>query len=209
MVFPSGVEGQNGLSVGGRRTPRDAQHPRLRWAVNVSVEQSDPLPLCRECERDVRGHRRFADAAFAGPHGDDAINALNRAGIAGGWDGLVARFRAAQIRRRSFVEWRVRGWGRRCAARFRRMCGQDDRHRRNPINGFRGVFCGLAQRLQSGSALWVNFQSKTNRAALDHEALHHVRGDDIRTLGGIGDFRQGREHGLFQRIRHLRPRQVN
>ena len=57
----------------------DAQHRRLRGAVDVGVQDAHVGAFVREREREVRGDRRLADAALAGAHRDDVLDAAHHA----------------------------------------------------------------------------------------------------------------------------------
>ena len=53
----------------------DAQHLRLRRAVDVGVEHADAGALGRQRQRQVDRGGGLADAALAGGHGDDVLHA--------------------------------------------------------------------------------------------------------------------------------------
>jgi hypothetical protein len=61
-----------------RPPPREAQHARLARPVDVRVEQADLRALGGEREREIHGDGRLADAALAGSHGDQIIDAGQR-----------------------------------------------------------------------------------------------------------------------------------
>ena len=55
--------------------PRQAQHQRLARAVDVGIEDTDPGAPGRPGERQVDGHRGFANSALAARHRDDILDA--------------------------------------------------------------------------------------------------------------------------------------
>ncbi len=69
MCLPSG---RFGLAAG------DAHHERLAGTVDVRIQESDPGPLGRPGERQIGRDGRLADAALAGCHGDDVLDAIQR-----------------------------------------------------------------------------------------------------------------------------------
>ena len=52
-----------------------AEHQGNVGAVDVGVEQPDFVAHARERDGEIDGQRGLADAAFAGPDGDDAVDA--------------------------------------------------------------------------------------------------------------------------------------
>jgi hypothetical protein len=63
------------LAVRRIRAAGNAQHLRLRRTVDVGIEQADVGALGSQRQRQVHGRRTLADAALAGRHGDDVLDA--------------------------------------------------------------------------------------------------------------------------------------
>ena len=55
-----------------------AQHQRNVGAVDVGVEQADFVAHARQRDGQIYRERGFADAAFTGANGDDAVDAGKR-----------------------------------------------------------------------------------------------------------------------------------
>jgi hypothetical protein len=56
----------------------DAQHLRLRRAVDVGIQQADVGALGGQRQRQVHRGGGLADAALAGGHGDDVLHLRNQ-----------------------------------------------------------------------------------------------------------------------------------
>ena len=57
----------------GRDVVRDAQHELLTRPINIGVQQANGQPLLPEGGSQIRGDRRFADAAFSRGHSDHVV----------------------------------------------------------------------------------------------------------------------------------------
>jgi hypothetical protein len=66
------------LAVARFRPAADAEHDRLRWAVNIGVENADARTLRRQPEREVDRGGALAHPALAGGDGDDVLDAGNQ-----------------------------------------------------------------------------------------------------------------------------------
>jgi hypothetical protein len=62
------------LAVGRFGLVGDAEHGRLRRAIDVGVEHADARAFGSQRQRQVDGGGGFADAALAGRHGDDVLD---------------------------------------------------------------------------------------------------------------------------------------
>ena len=80
--MPSCASERDDLALGADLRPLAAEpeHARLRVAPHVRVEHADALALGRQRGRQVRRHRRLADAALAGADADDVRDLRERAG---------------------------------------------------------------------------------------------------------------------------------
>ena len=72
---PVRLERLERLAVGRFGPPGDAQHHRLRRAVDVGVEHADLGALGRKRQCEIDGGGRLADAALAARHRDDVLDA--------------------------------------------------------------------------------------------------------------------------------------
>ena len=92
------------MNIGSKNKPRMAEtvspaNQPIPGSTRAAAKgTSSRRPSCRaEAYRQVGGHGRFADAAFAGSHGDDAVNSGQRL-RRGRWTGLLVTSRDAAIR---------------------------------------------------------------------------------------------------------------
>ena len=70
-----GLERLHGLAIEGLRLVfGDAEHLRLRRAIDVGIQDPHPGALGRECKREIDRRGALAHAALARSHGDDVLH---------------------------------------------------------------------------------------------------------------------------------------
>ena len=69
----------HGLAVNGHRLPVSAEHGGLGGTIDVGIKNADLGTFVAERQREVRRHRRLADASLAGRNGNDVLDARENA----------------------------------------------------------------------------------------------------------------------------------
>jgi hypothetical protein len=106
------------LPPDGISAPPDAEHEGHIWAVHVGIQQPDPIAEPGQAEREIDGHRRLTNPAFATRHSEQPVRAGNRLRIGYRFIRVwlwLARFAS---HRSPFVDSRVHRTSAGCTGRY-------------------------------------------------------------------------------------------